>query len=181
MQVRLFAIYIAVGMGELSGCASQVTVTYYTDPPGAALYQAGEPFGLTPLYLVYTVDDEYKKGGCMRMQEVQVRWLSGSVARKDDVAICADEGYSKALVIQRPEGSGRETDLDFASRLRRDRHFKLKEDYAVRKGARASMQLSQTSHGGKAGHGCVRRYMMPPYYGQCRFLPAARPSDVSPR
>ena len=173
VQVRQFAIHMAVVLAG-SGCASQVMVTYYTDPPGAALYQAGEPFGLTPLYLVYTVDDEYRKGGCMRLQEIQFRWLSGSTASKDDVAICAEEGYSKALVIERPEGSGRETDLDYAARLRRDPQFKLQEDYAVRGGRRAKRQLPESSKGGAAGQGCARRSMMPPYYGKCSFPPAAR-------
>lgn len=175
MQVRQFAIHMAVIMAGLSGCASQFMVTYYTDPPGAALYQAGEPFGLTPLYLVYTVDDEYRKGGCMRLQEIQLLWLSGSVASEDDVAICAGEGYSKALVVERPEGSGRETDLDYAARLRRNSHFKLQEDYAVRQGPRPNRQLPESSKGGTAGQGCARRSMMPPYYGKCSFPPAARP------
>ena len=158
-----------------SGCASQVMVTYYTDPPGATLYQAGKPFGLTPLYLVYTVDDEYGKGGCMQLQGVHLRWLSGSTTSKDDVAICAEEGYSKELLIKRPEGSGRETDLNYAARLSRDPYFKLQEDYAVRQGRRANRPLSESSKGGTAGQGCARRSMMPPYYGKCSFPPAERP------
>lgn len=154
-------------------------MTYYTDPPGAVLYQAGEPFGLTPLYLVYTVDDEYKKGGCMLLQDIQVQWPSGSVARKDDVAICADDGYSKALVIERPEGPGRKTDMDYASKLRRSSNFKLREDHAVRKGPRAIVQPAQSSNGGKAGEGCSRRSMMPPYYGKCSYPPVERPVEGS--
>jgi hypothetical protein len=49
MLSRLFPILLAVtGLIFLPGCANSLQVTYYSNPPGAVLYQGQQRFGYTP-------------------------------------------------------------------------------------------------------------------------------------
>lgn len=57
MSFRQVALHIAIGTGTLPGCASQVKVTYRSDPPARRPIKAGFPLGVrrSPLYMMQTM------------------------------------------------------------------------------------------------------------------------------
>lgn len=175
MSFRHIAVLSALGVSALSGCSTQVKVSYHTTPPGATLYESGKPRGLTPLYLLYATDDAYKKGGCMRLKEIKVEWLSGAESTEDAPLVCAGDGYSKVVEINRPGLPGREIDESYARSLKQNHRFKLRQDYAVRNQSPANMRPSGTIEGEQAGQECSRRSRAPPYFGECRSRPDRRP------
>ena len=120
---RLFFILIAL---LVSGCASQrLAVTYYSDPPGAVLYenQTNTRFGYTPFTLYYNVSDDDRKQGRTRLSGTTVRWLSGASASYSYIdADLTRFGYKQSVTYRRPENvPGREIDEKFAFDLSNQR------------------------------------------------------------
>lgn len=107
----------------LSGCASQLSVTYYSDPPGAVFYSGGQRMGYTPQTLYYDVSDETKKRGFMNLNGTKVQWASGATAETKSLnADLKKFGFSQSYTFKRPDGiPGRETDARFALELDRTR------------------------------------------------------------
>lgn len=107
----------------LSGCASQLQLTYHSDPAGAVLYSQGQRVGYTPKTLYYQVSDEDKKRGFLILANTRVQWASGATAEAKSVrADISRYGLSQQMTFQRPTGvPGREADTRFALELERTR------------------------------------------------------------
>lgn len=120
----------------VSGCATNLTVTYHSDPPGAVLYQGQQKFGYTPQTLVYEVSDEDKKRGSKILAGTTVRWASGATAEVK--ALKADlnkYGLSQQFNFHRPDGvPGRDADVRLSLELERlalmNRQAQAQEDQA---------------------------------------------------
>ncbi|MEK6662379.1 MAG: hypothetical protein AABY73_00805 [Pseudomonadota bacterium] len=115
--ILFFAVFF------VSGCASQLRVTYQSDPPGAVLYSGGQRVGYTPQTLHYNVTDDVKKRGFVVLADTKVVWASGAAAEAK--ALKADltrSGYSQQYMFNRPSNiPGLETDLRFSLDLDRTR------------------------------------------------------------
>ena len=104
----------------LLGCGRVLTVVYYSDPPGAVLYQGQQSFGFTPVTLKYNIPKEERKQGYMYLQGPYVLWASG--AKTGSSSIRADFGFGRYLhqfTFVRPNVPGREADMSFALELER--------------------------------------------------------------
>jgi len=117
-MIRIFFLIVVF---LLSGCASQLSVTYYSDPPGAVFYNGGQRMGYTPQTLYYDVSDETKKRGFMNLNGTKVQWASGAAAETKSLnADLRKFGFSQSYTFNRPVGvPGRETDERFALELAR--------------------------------------------------------------
>jgi hypothetical protein len=104
----------------LTGCATGIHVTYSSDPPGATLYQGGQPMGMTPYTLTYQADETFKKGGCMLLQGTNVKWASGATAAIFSLNACQTVGWRQTYMFVRPDVAGRDVDANFALQLQRN-------------------------------------------------------------
>jgi hypothetical protein len=114
-------ILLAVCLLTAVGCASNLTVTYYSDPPGAALYQGSQSFGYTPQTLTYHISEDDRKKGYIQLQGMSVKWASGASAEIGYLqADLNAHGTSQQLTFNRPDSyPGREADVRFALELER--------------------------------------------------------------
>lgn len=122
--MKLSTILIAgIGLSLLSGCASNLKITYDSDPPGAVLYQGQQKFGYTPYTLSYQVSDEDKKRGYKILSGTTVRWYSGATSEVKYLKADLNQyGLSQHFTFQRPSGiPGREEDIRFSLELERTR------------------------------------------------------------
>lgn len=116
--INRFAILALCAM--LGACASSLEVTYQSDPPGAALYQAGQMRGYTPYTLQYQVSDDDRRRGTKLLQGTSVRWASGASANVPNLtANLIQFGLSQQFTFQRSDVPGRETDMQFALELQK--------------------------------------------------------------
>lgn len=123
MDLPIKTILTVTALSLLVGCASNLKVTFDSDPPGAALYQGQQRFGYTPFILQYTVSKEDKERGYKVLAGTSVRWASGATAEENSLtADLKRYGYSQQFTFQRPENvPGRETDERFSLELNRTR------------------------------------------------------------
>lgn len=114
----LLSLTAAVGIPLMTGCAKNLAVTYYSDPPGAILYQGQQRFGYTPVTLYYRIRDEDRERGHLALQGTQVRWASGASANVPSLRADLSRGTNHWFTFVRPENvPGREADLRFALEL----------------------------------------------------------------
>jgi hypothetical protein len=104
----------------LAGCATGVRVTYHSDPPGATLYQDGQPIGKTPTTLTYQATPAFKSGGCQQLRGTLVRWVSGAEASISSLNVCASTGWGQQYTFTRPSVPGLDVDANFALQLQRN-------------------------------------------------------------
>ena len=76
-MLRSFMILAIV---SLSGCASKMSVTYYSDPSGATLYIDGQSYGRTPQTVYYDVPQDEVENGVALTENLKVVWPSGAKA-----------------------------------------------------------------------------------------------------
>jgi hypothetical protein len=108
----------------LAGCAN-LQVQYQSDPPGATLYQDGQPIGMTPYTLTYQATEAFKNGGCMQIRPTEVKWASGASATTGGpLQACSASGYHQGYVFIRPDIPGRDVDVNFAMQLQRNQIMK---------------------------------------------------------
>jgi hypothetical protein len=117
-KLALLAIFSVIIV--TSGCANRPQVTYYSDPPGATLYQSGRPMGTTPTTLTYARNKSFNKGQCIRIEGTSVKWASGAEASIAYLTMCPATGYSQQYTFIRPDTPGREIDLNYALQLQRN-------------------------------------------------------------
>lgn len=114
---------IGVAVVLLGGCATApppLHVTYESDPPGATLYQNGQPLGTTPRTLQYSTDQAFRNGGCKQLSGTEVKWASGVTASLPSLNACSSGGYRQKFVYVRPDAPGREIDANYALQLQRN-------------------------------------------------------------
>lgn len=135
----------------LSGCASQLSVTYDSDPPGAVFYSAGQRMGYTPQTVYYNISDETQKRGFMNLNDAKVQWASGAIAETKSLNVDLKKfGYSQSYIFKRPDGiPGREIDERFALELDRTRAMQrqaaAQEEQAAAQHRQAAAQEEQAA------------------------------------
>lgn len=164
-----------------TGCASVLTMNYYSTPPGAAVYEGQRLLGYAPLSVNYTPTPQFKAGGCMQLNAVSAQWSSGVSTSAVPIQACGSTGYYQQWYFQRPEAPGIESDLAQARAIEAAR-------YAAEAQAHAQAQQNAAQLGYLAGcalaGGCgpaptqqpARTYSAPPPSAPTQIAPFTRPS-----
>lgn len=105
---------------SLVGCASNLTITYHSDPPGAAIYEGSKLIGRAPVEAGYTPTEEFKHGGCMNLTPLTARWVSGAHAQISTLTACAKATMNQQFSFVRPDLPGRDLDVQWAIQLERN-------------------------------------------------------------
>jgi len=106
----------------LAGCATlkpnEFQVTYYSDPPGAILFQGPQNFGRMPVTLTYTASDYELGVGESNFHGTTARWISGATASIESIRISHAQGRKQHFTFTRPAGvAGLEHDISYAMQL----------------------------------------------------------------
>ena len=111
--------FIALALSFLLGaCASNLKVTYNSDPPGASLYQGSQLMGYTPMTLQYQVSDADRRSGIKVLQGTSVKWASGAEANVTSLNANLNQfGLNQQFTFQRPNIPGREIDVQVSLKL----------------------------------------------------------------
>jgi hypothetical protein len=119
MTRKYFAFALA---SLLSGCATVVDYTVYTDPPFATLYSLtnNQNLGVSPLSTSVTFTDEDVKRGYKSFNGVEARWRSGATSKVPVISIRLDQGSEQNMTISRTNSPGREIDIQHADQMRRE-------------------------------------------------------------
>jgi hypothetical protein len=91
-----------------------VVVTYDSDPPGAAFRTPSGQTGFFPLDYSYPITDEFRKGGCMDLDNIQAQWRSGARQNSEGLEICSTKGNSFKHTLKRPSHQGLAMDMQKA-------------------------------------------------------------------
>lgn len=106
----------------ICGCATQLTVTYNSDPPGASLYQGNQMMGYCPMSLVYNITPQDRQRGYKLLQGTQVKWVSGATAKIEQLTAHLSIGEYQQFTFKRPDGiDGYETDAKFGLEVQKVR------------------------------------------------------------
>ncbi|MGW8159619.1 MAG: hypothetical protein ACWGKN_14150 [Desulfoprunum sp.] len=99
---------------SITGCATQVQVTYHSDPPGASLYQGSQLMGYCPTNLSYNITPQDRQRGYLLLQGTEVKWVSGATAKIEQLRANLSTGSYQQFTFMRPTGiEGLETDAKF--------------------------------------------------------------------
>jgi hypothetical protein len=94
----------------LLGCASprskMVVVTYDSDPPGATFRTPSGQTGFLPLDYSYPVTEEFRRGGCIQLDNIQAQWRSGAKGNSEGQEVCKKDGMVFQHIFQRPSHPG---------------------------------------------------------------------------
>jgi len=115
-KLRLFAtIIFSIFM---AGCANQLQMTYYSDPPGATLYAGDRNLGRAPLTFNYDISEADQKRGSMNLQGLTARWVSGASQSYGTVTSNLNIGKSQYFTLKRPSNApGLTADMNYALEL----------------------------------------------------------------
>lgn len=136
--MRTVGIVAMLPLLSCVGCASILSVTYESDPSGAMVYEDSSQLGRTPVTAKYEATEDMRRGGCMKIKGVTVRWASGAQASTPYLDVCAKRparNFVYALTFQRPNVPGREFDVNVALQIERNeilaRQAQAQEDTAT--------------------------------------------------
>ena len=110
-----WAIIGIAGAARIS--AAELTVTYQSDPPGAALYFGEKFYGYTPVSLKYEITRSQKEQGSMSLAGMSVKWASGAEASLPYLTADLKNGKRQQFTFRRPNVQGRETDMQIALQM----------------------------------------------------------------
>ena len=98
-----------------AGCASNLNMTYKSDPPFASFYAGDKKIVDAPVTIEFPVSDEDKKRGYMMLLGASVRWVSGASVTVSTVRADLKNGLSQEFTFKRPDNyPGREIDVAHA-------------------------------------------------------------------
>lgn len=116
-----YVLVTLISIVALAGCATQLSVTYLSDPSGAMLYSNDRQIGYTPQTLTYEISAQIRRVGKVRLEPTRVQWASG--AKAEVTFLNADikaNGLIQQFVFQRPDGiEGRDVDSLVALELQK--------------------------------------------------------------
>jgi len=106
-----------------AGCASQASLTIYSQPEGAFLTEAGtgNAYGAAPITVWYepaALRQFRDSNGCFLVKGFEARWVSGVAASLDSIRLCGSEnGYFQITFNRDPSQPGLDKDMQFALQL----------------------------------------------------------------
>lgn len=146
MKSSLHLIATVIFSIVVAGCANQLQMTYYSDPPGATLLSAdNRNLGRAPVTLNYDISEADQKRGSMNLQGLTARWVSGASQSYGTVTSNLNIGKSQYFTLKRPSNApGLTADMNFALELEKltemRRQTAAQEDaaYEARRAANAA-------------------------------------------
>lgn len=112
----LYVLLISTGtLSILSGCSSQYTVTFDSNPRGATLVCEGKNMGYTPKTLYFK--EQVKKQDTLNISSCSANWVSGA---KKPYGIIPVTQYPDGVrqTLEREQGDGYSKDAEFALKMR---------------------------------------------------------------
>lgn len=117
----IYGLLFSVVLTIFSGCTTtnrRISMTYYSDPPGAYLYEGEQFFGYTPITLFYHISPESRQQGYVHVRETTARWSSGASISNGGRYVFLNQGNAFQYTFIRPDNiEGREKDDNFAVQL----------------------------------------------------------------
>ena len=132
-----------------SGCAvKRINVTYYSDPPGALLYDGEKSLGFAPYSVNYTISKEQLAAGKIYVKDyklnVSARWKSGARANTPsgiyfDISKASPFKENRYYyVMKRPANyPDLEGDIANGEHIRQMQRLKAEAEYAAARAAKA--------------------------------------------
>ena len=126
MKTLVLVLIIVAGF-PLGGCATQASLTVFSQPEGAYLTEkgTGKVYGIAPATVVYdpAALAKYKgPDGCFRVKGFEARWVSGATASLELVRLCGSSTGSFNITFSRdPKFPELRRDLEFALRIQQTR------------------------------------------------------------
>lgn len=107
----------------LQGCASSYSITYDSNPQGAALVCGGANKGATPVTIDYDIEDYDKKIGFFSPEPCGANWISGAHVAYDQRFDLTKYPNGAAQTVQRPreDADGYARDEAFANKLKQQK------------------------------------------------------------
>lgn len=124
MKLKLGLLGEALLCLLLSGCATNIGLTYQTQPAGALLsYMDGtQQVGLSPVRMNYVWDEKFVSNGCLHTKGVTAQWVSGArVSSPQVITICKQSGEFTYNLPRPTDAPGLEKDMQFALEVERTR------------------------------------------------------------
>jgi hypothetical protein len=82
-----------------------VVVTFDSNPPGASFRTPSGQTGFLPLEYSYPITEEFRRGGCLQLDNIQAQWRSGARENSDGLLVCNTRSAFRH-VFQRPSHPG---------------------------------------------------------------------------
>ena len=106
MKIFLSSVLLLTLLGCASTRSKMVVVTYESDPPGATFRTPSGQTGYLPLNYSYPVTDEFRRGGCIQLDNIQAQWRSGATENSGGYEACKKDGMAFTHVFKRPAHPG---------------------------------------------------------------------------
>jgi hypothetical protein len=116
----IYGLLLSIFLIISTGCttSNRISMTYYSDPPGAVLYEGQRLFGYTPITLYYQVSPESREQGYVHIQGTTARWVSGASISNGGRFAFLNQGDVFQYTFIRPDNvQGREKDINFSLQL----------------------------------------------------------------
>jgi flagellar hook-associated protein FlgK len=110
-----WAVLLA-GLPATLGCATNLKMTFRSDPPGAALYENGTNFiGNAPYTAEYRLSSSDTEKGTILLKPITARWVSGATATTGSLtANLKQHGYNQQITLFRPKDApGLQSDIAY--------------------------------------------------------------------
>lgn len=119
--IRIGFCFLILAATACAGMRS-LSITYYSDPPGASLYEDGKYMGQAPLTLRYNLSDAALQNRVTKIKGLTARWVSGAEAYLNLTDVDLNSGLQQSFTFVRPANyPGREMDVDYAVEINRQR------------------------------------------------------------
>ena len=116
----LALLVIALALG---GCATQASLTVFSQPEGAYLTEkgTGKVYGVAPVRIVYdskALANFKNPAGCYLVKGFEARWVSGATANLGVITLCGESTANYNITFSRASNyPDLERDLQFALQL----------------------------------------------------------------
>jgi hypothetical protein len=114
---------LLVGTLVLGGCATQASLTVFSQPEGAYLTEkaTGKVYGAAPTTIVYdskALLNFTNANGCYLVKGFEARWVSGATASLEQITLCGSSTDAYNITFSRAANyPDLERDLQFALQL----------------------------------------------------------------
>ena len=167
MEKKRVIVLLAASLLSVVGCTHfNVKVTYYSDPPGATVYEGARVLGRTPVTIFYPISNEYRHDKYVQLRGARAVWASGASASIKSLTLDRTKGNPLfhnifEFTFVRPDLPGREVDANFALQLEALREQKRAQDLETFLGLYNTVNQSK-------GINCVSRQVGNYVYTDCR-------------
>jgi len=165
-------IGILVASILFTGCATQATLSIYSQPEGAYIteVETGKSFGMAPVAVVYdpaSLNLHKNAEGCFMVKGFEARWVSGAASTINPIKLCGSNIGDYNIILNRDSSHPNlEKDLQFAIQLQALRAQQQQAQAA--KGSAAAALWSAWSASQQNNINCTTTPIGSSVYTNCR-------------